>query len=675
MDMGTQSCKKVIAAGRDKVKLKAASMKGQSGMAWFLQILVTAQFLLILYVNYAKAYHLFDIDSALAFRHGMEMWEHGLFLKDIDYFSSLEIDTVAFFGSLFFLLTGNLKLALAVSHLVGMLILTVLILDICGNLKITREQSLMALAMFFTPYSSGQLDWSNMLFICGGQYGFRVMVLLFFFDLLLMCGRKPVRKKKIVVLLVPFSLLTFWTALSAGNFVLFMILFPLICWTAIEIYLNQRLELWSMRTLVVVSGVLFALSGWILQTREIGVTRRASLTLLSQTQLHENFHTAVAGFFRLFGGMSERSDISVFSAEGISMLLRFVIPCCCLLAVWYEWRVNKKRSAFLRGILIYSFVYISVILLADTRFLPHIFEHRYHLLWCVLLVIAAGILIMGRWKQRGRWLENIPVYGFLFLILACNLWEGGKLLLLEEDRPAGVTDAVEKAKALGSNTIYTYYDNYVASITRLLEPELYCMSVSFGANGMEADTGDIYLPSADRTAVGDGNMLVCDDETFENLPAYIRSRYQKVDDGYYWSETNPWDGISGLPCESADVSVDFPYSGGYFGGGEFAENGVLVGNQTDSDDYLLRGPNTKPIPGTYDITLSYGIFQEGSQPCRLEVIVDNDVTVAGAEIPFGQETVTLKGAEVPEGERIEFRIWKPKDAIITIKQFTFERVR
>lgn len=644
-------------------------------MAWFLQFLVAAQFLLILYVNYAKAYHLFDIDSALAFQHGMEMWEHGLFLKDIDYFSSLEIDTVAFFGSFLYMLTGHLKFALAVSHLVGIIILTALILDICRNLEVTREQSLMALAMFFTPYTSGQLDWSNMLFICGGQYGFRAMVLLFFFDLLLMCERKPVRKKKMLVLLAPFVLLTFWTSLSTGNFVLCMILFPLICWTAVEVYLGQKPKLRSMRTLVVLSGILSGLAGWILQTREIGTTRRANLMLLSQTQLHENFHTAVAGFFRLFGGVSERSDISVFSAEGIFLLLHFMIPCCCLSAVWYEWRVKKSRSAFLRGILLYSFICVSVMLLADTRFLSHIFEHRYHLLWCVLLVIAAGILIMGRWKRKGGWHENILVYGFLFLILSCNLWEGSKLMLLEEDRPAGVTSVVEKAETLGTDTIYVYYDNYVASIARMLEPELYCMSVFFGENGMEADTGDIYLYSADRTAAGDANMLVCSDETFETMPDYIKSHYRQVDDGYYWSETNPWDGVSGLPCESVDESVDFPYSGGYFGGGEFAENGVLVGNQTESDDYLLRGPNTKPIPGTYDITLSYGIFQEGSQPSRLEVIVDNDIMAAGTDLLSGQETVTLKQVEVPEGERIEFRIWKPKDAIITVRQFTFRRVR
>ena len=72
MDMGIPSCKKAIAAGAARAKAKIESVKGQSGMAWFLQILFVVQILMILYVNYTKAYGLFDYDSALSVRsqHG-----------------------------------------------------------------------------------------------------------------------------------------------------------------------------------------------------------------------------------------------------------------------------------------------------------------------------------------------------------------------------------------------------------------------------------------------------------------------------------------------------------------------------------------------------------------------------------------------------------------------------
>lgn len=656
------------------VKAKIESVKGQSGMAWFLQILFALQILMIVYVNYTKAYGLFDFDSALALRHGMEIWEHGLFLKDFAYYSTLEIDTVTFFGSLLYLVSGNLKLALAVSHLVGCMMIAALVLDICRNLSVSREQSLMALVMIFTPYAAGQLDWTNMIFICCGQYGFRIMALLFFFDLLLMCDRKPVRRKKILLLLIPYSLLVFWTALSAGNFVLCMIIFPVVCWVAVEIYLENRIRLRSERTAVVLSSILLSLLGWWIRSRNIGPTHRGNLPLVSVRAFFDNLHNAILGVFMLFGGTTSASDLPVFSVEGIITLIHFAVPCCCILAVWHAWHVRKNHSRFLRGVLIYSLVYIGILLLVNTWYVTSIFEYRYHLPWCVLLVMTAGILVMGEWSRESGWIRNTPAYGFLLLVVACNLWQG-YWLMQKPEQISQFAHVIEQGKALDAKNVYFYQKDEHASVVRLFVPEWYCVAVNIGDEGMKANTDDFYIYYGDRTAAGDANMLVCGAGEFEALPNYIKSCYRQVDGEIYWSETNPWDGVSGLPGESADVSIDFPYSAGYFGSGELTDNGVLVGNPTENDDYLLRGPNTEPVPGTYNITLSYGIFQEGSQPSRLEVIVDDREMVAETDLPFGEETVTLEQVTVPEGERIEFRIWKPKDAIITVKQFTFERVR
>lgn len=670
--MGIPSCKKAIAAGAAGVKAKIESVKGQSAMAWFLQILVAAQFLMILYVNYTKAYGLFDFDSALAFRHGMEMWEHGLFLKDFAYYSSMEIDTVSFFGSLLYLATGNLKAALAISHLIGCAVIVALILDICRNLHAAREQSLMALVMVFTPYAAGQIEWANMIFICGGQYGFRVMALLFLLNMLLLCENKPVRKTKFTVLLAACSILIFWTSVSTGNFVLFMIIFPLFCWEAVEIYRERRFVWRSERTWVIAISIAMALMGWMLRARHIGATHRESLSLVSADNLFTNLHACVLGVFSLFGS-SAGSGVSVFSSEGISTLLHFFVPCSCILILWREWQIREKRTPFFRAVLVYSTVYFSVLLLLDTTVhAPDIFEYRYHIPWCILLVISAGIFIVGRWERGGNWVVNAPVYGFLLLIIFCNLWQD-YWFIKKPEQINQFTDVIGCGKVLNADTIYFYDKDEHAAVIRLFVPEWYCVSINYGEEAMEANTGDFYKHYGDRTAAGDANMLVCNSEQFETLPNYVKSCYRQVDSGTYWSETNPWDGVSGLPGEGVDVSVDFPYSAGYFGGGEFADNGVLVGNQTENDDYLLRGPNTEPVPGTYDITLSYGIFQEGSQPSRFEVIVDDHEPLAEADLLFGEETVTLKGVKVSEGDAIEFRVWKPKDAIITVRQFTFER--
>jgi len=673
MDMGIPSCKKAIAAGAARAKAKVESVKGQSSMAWFLQILFVVQILMILYVNYTKAYGLFDYDSALSVRHGMEMWKHGLFLKDFEYYSSIEIDTVTFFGSLLYLLTGNLKIALAISHLVGCVVIAALILDICQNLHVTREQSLMALVMVFAPYSAGQLDWANMIFICGGQYGFRIMTLLFLLDMLLSSRNQKVGKTKFAVLLAACLLLIFWTSVSTGNFVLFMIIFPLFCWEGLEVYRNRRFVWKSKENLVIFLSIAVSLAGWMLRNHYIGATHRESLLLVSEGNMFTNLHASIMGVFKLFGG-SAGSDVPVFSADGIFTLLHFFVPCCCIWIIWSEWHRKEKRTPFLRAVLTYSVIYFGVLLLLDTTVHgPNVFEYRYHILWCILLVISAGISIAGKWQRGGSWVVNAPVYGFLLLIVACNLWQD-YWFIKKPEQIAQFNDVIERGKALNADAIYFYDKDEHAAIIRLFVPEWYCISVKYGEEGMEANTGDFYQHYGDQTAASPPHMLLCGDAEFEALPNYIKSCYQKLEGGVYWAEVNPWDGSSGLPGENVDVAVDFPYSAGYFGSGELADNGVLVGNPTENDDYLLRGTNTEPVPGTYDITLSYGIFQDGSQPSRFEVIVDDREILAEADLLFGEDTVTLEGVEVSEGEWIEFRVWKPKDAIITVKQFTFERV-
>ena len=99
-------------------------------LVWLLRVFVILQLLFIVYVNFSKAYGLLDYDFALSFRHGMEIWKNGLFLKDFVYYSSLETDTVTFFASLLYLLTGNFSAALAAAHLAGYAAITLLLWDI-----------------------------------------------------------------------------------------------------------------------------------------------------------------------------------------------------------------------------------------------------------------------------------------------------------------------------------------------------------------------------------------------------------------------------------------------------------------------------------------------------------------------------------------------------------------
>ncbi len=641
-------------------------------LVWLLRVFVILQLLFIVYVNFSKAYGLLDYDFALSFRHGMEIWKNGLFLKDFVYYSSLETDTVTFFASLLYLLTGNFSAALAAAHLAGYAAITLLLWDISRNLEASEEQFLLIVLMLFTPYSVGQLNWANMLFIAGGQYGFRVMTLLFFLDLLLMSSREAVPGRKWIVLTVLFGVLTFWTALSAGNFVLCMIIFPLMCWQALEVWREGSIILRSRRNAVLAAAVFCSLGGWLLRQQFIGPTHRSSLSLVPVRQWFDNAFRAVEGLFLLFGAVPDGEGISVFSAEGIAFLIHFLFLFCCGVLIWREWREKGRKSPIVMAASVFSFVYIGVLLLADTTYSAPVYEFRYHIPWCVLIVLAAGYAVMKRWMPEAGWVRNAPVYGFLMLLAGVNLWEG-YWLATRSPQINQVTEMEEAVSQLDVAQVYLYQKDEYAAMLRVTDLERRYMNVLYGENGMEASTGDFYGYAGDRYGADDENVLICNTEDFDTLPAYIRSRYEKTGPAVYYGTENPWDGMSGLPLKSVEQAVDFPYSSGYLYTGEIADNGVLVGLEADGGDYMLRGPYTEPVPGRYRITVYYSIFQEGSQPSRLETVLNEETVLGETELLAGQNAVSMT-VDVPAGEKIEFRIWKPGDGITAVEKFEFERL-
>ena len=57
----------------------------------------------------------------------------------------------------------------------------------------------------------------------------------------------------------------------------------------------------------------------------------------------------------------------------------------------------------------------------------------------------------------------------------------------------------------------------------------------------------------------------------------------------------------------------------------------------------------------------------------MEAVLDEETVLAETELLAGQGSVSLT-VDVPEGEKIEFRVWKPGDGITAVRQLEFERI-
>ena len=141
-------------------------------------VLVIIQFGVIIFINLTKTKQMLGYDSSLAIRHAVEMWKNGLYLKDFQYFSTMEIDNVAFFAAPIYILTGKLNVSIAIIHIVFYIIIAGILYDICRNTQGKKINYLLAILLFFTPFSFGELEWANLIYLMVGQYEFRIIVLL-----------------------------------------------------------------------------------------------------------------------------------------------------------------------------------------------------------------------------------------------------------------------------------------------------------------------------------------------------------------------------------------------------------------------------------------------------------------------------------------------------------------
>src|SRR5699024_10081333 len=139
-----------------------------------------------------------------------------------------------------YMVTNNLGLSLASIHAVFYFIVVWILHDIAKNLRASTSQFLFSVLLLFTPYSVGQVEWANMLFVGVAQYEFRVIVLLMLLNLILMSLRKETSRRKFVLNLLVYCAVNFWTSLSTGNYVLLMIVSPFVLWVLIRILWGQQ---------------------------------------------------------------------------------------------------------------------------------------------------------------------------------------------------------------------------------------------------------------------------------------------------------------------------------------------------------------------------------------------------------------------------------------------------
>lgn len=502
----------------------------------FLWLLAAAQFMSITVVNFTKSYDLLDYDSALTIRHTMEMWKHGLFLNNFNHTSTLEIDGVPFFAAPIYLLTGNLNLSLGLVHLVLYVVIALVLYDMIKRIDAGIEAFLLSVLAVFTPYSVGQLEWSNMLFIVAGQYEFRILLVLLLADLILVCRDKS-----------PFSawqgwfclVLSFWISLSSGNYALFMIFFPFMLLVGYDILKEQKFTWKDRRVLLLLMGVCAAFAGWQIRDHFVQSFNRKDLVLVPAENFWSNIQNCLLGVILLFGGAAVDPHREVLDPKGMVILCRLVfavgsVGFCC-----YHMIKRKKKDGvrqLLECLIAVAFVNLSVLFLTETTYGNMFFEYRYHLIWAVLMVVCTSVLISIRIFQCDNlWMKRTVNGGFIVLLILINV-SGFINIMAAGDLNNNLykkSMTVQKiAESRDAEYVYMMGMLSEAHVLRAVDTERYYGGFSIMDGRMKLDDLDFYKFKTDDFAEDASSLLICREEELSQFPEGTTDHYVKIaDDG------------------------------------------------------------------------------------------------------------------------------------------------
>ena len=575
------------------------------------------QVVLVLFMNCTRTATFLDYDSALVLRHAVEMWRNKqLVFHDFANVSSLEIDCVPFFAAPIYMLTGHAGVSYAVMHLIVMLFFGFVVSDIFKRCSIGRRYACLALIFIFIPYTLGQLEYSNMLFISAGQYAFRVVTLLFGIDVLMM---KKCHGIKDIIVLILFTGFLMLTTLSTGSYMVIMVIFPMALFLAVGFLYDRKSFPVKKAFFVVLLFIACAAVLW-LRKNYFGAEAGREQHLCTYDAFPGNIASCICGIFALLGGITWTDGINVFSVTSIQTLIKFVF---FILMFGFEIRMIRKKKLFSSSPLVRACVLITginlfILFVTDTRYGATVFEYRYHILWIVenFLCFAACLYEYNKKEKKSETEIHIRQYMSIVIavmIVVSNGYGFYRMYTYNSCLINAVSDISAVAEKNNQNNVLFYGKNeYIsyAHVLRAIDIDTNAVAIKESLTG--ANILDYYIDSADSYAMGPENLLVTTKDAFNFIPEYARSEYrfvgEKDGNAFYLTENNMLDFQSGFP-KYLDTSIDYVQSDLY------KKTSDKDGNVTAESQFTAPYDAYKY---TYSINVEFSGDKSGQSVLKLE---------------------------------------------------------
>lgn len=646
-------------------------------------LIVVIQTGFLIYMNLFAASGMIDYDGAKLYKHAIEMWNNKTaVIPGWKYITTMELDCALLPAVFFYGICHNIFLSFGLSNIIMIFCYIAVIYTIFQRTKY-REYAFLAICLVLVPYQTGMLEYFNMLFFNGAQYGIKVLLPLLFVLLLTTPEEKRKRPGNIVVLCI-FALLLFITSLSSGVYVMFCGLFPIFLCMAAELVADGGMKKYKVWHFLLCGISIAAFLSGTIAARLIDVTARGNGMLLSKYQnMQLNVTACITGLFQVLNAIPGE-DTMVLSLRGILFALRILLVLLLLFVCFYNMRKFFRPSAeinikkLLSSLFLWNF---AILIFADTRYSAEnvTMEYRYYLIAFIPLMLVLALQI-GEWMKDGSRLVKRCV-SLLLLFCVITLTVGSDRSILEN---RGISQYVNDICAYINSmdqevdSVFFVPDEETPEMCRLLdESHTYCGYSVENGNGLVVY--DYYQSYIDRSSHGDNNLLfVYNWETPDMyLPAYISGQYEKVGSvrwfDVYYSSVNLFDSISGFPLEDQSTSTDFFFSPGYVSNAEIASINdagelAVTGNGAEA----VSSAEFAPYEGGMEMELIYETEAAAGSPAGVFEVWDAEGPVYSAEFQGGANSFVTENIDTG-GKALTIHIKVSEGVTCRLQQINFRK--
>ena len=634
--------------------------KGFVKQHWKECVTGTAAVLEVLMLFYFNIFHLrdaLDHDFAMVMRHVMEMADrHTLFLPYWNYMSQGEMDESSLIALPVYMLTGNIYLGYAIAGIVNILLWAWVIWRLLAIADISFEYRFLAMCLIFTIYDLGMLEYTNMLFFAGAYYVYKVLTPLMMLILMLTDWSGGYRIPDIILAVI-YTILILFIGIASGTYVLLCGILPVLMCFILPLMLGIAPEKHRQWAVVTAGTVAVSLIGLAIGLH--GGIEAYTYTVSSLDEVMDNLPVAVQDVLVLLRALTPYSE-RITSITGIMGLIRLAIAGVILIFGLYSLinvfgiqlyrRVRDTVGEALPGgwykrELIHSGL-ISISLWTFVILALTISQPRYHIIGIIPLMICA-VMNFAALMEKDK-ITGIPGWlltAISFILMLVCLFDGFKAeteyFHMQDKNLRTIDQVLALMDEYKVSTAFNIDDTDMAAKLRFSDTSR--VFETFVPEDRSVNNHIFYYTEWDRSAYADRNILLAKEGEFESCPDYIQACYEEIgvaeDYTVYLSETNPIDGMAGLPLN--DMSVDLPVAPGYEYKGSIDENGYL---HTEASGDILRSPVlnspldpvfTRNDGRSYRMTCRYG----GKAGAHLDLYLDGEL-IQSVELPAGGSEVS-----------------------------------